>query len=325
VLPLFFMFCTKNIVFDIDLIPSNWVFEYYLNLEEKLIGQRIRIKSLWNFSEKTPSMFLFVNKEKSEYYFKDFSTGEYGNKINLVQKLFNLTYSDAIFKILNDFKNQNIKINKTVLEKENNTFNIEDITFRNWNANDLKYWKQFNIDQTLLDYYQVKPIHILTFSKNYIIRISNDYMYAYCDDDVVYKIYQPLNKDYKFLKINNQIQGLNQLKYNSENLIICSSLKDAMCLKSFNYDLEVIAPESESTIIKPYIIENLKLKYKNIITLFDNDKAGEIFKNKYEKEYNIKGIILKLEKDISDSVKIHGTEYVNVFLKQIISEIFYTR
>ena len=32
------------------------------------------------------------------------------------------------------------------------------------------------------------------------------------------------------------------------------------------YNIEVIAPDSENTMIKPHIIENLKKKYKKVIT-----------------------------------------------------------
>ena len=48
-----------------------------------------------------------------------------------------------------------------------------------------------------------------------------------------------------------------------------------MCLKSFGYNIEVIAPDSENSLIKPHVIENLKVKYKKVITLFDNDEAGK--------------------------------------------------
>ena len=92
-------------------------------------------------------------------------------------------------------------------------------------------------------------------------------MYGYFDKDGnIYKIYQPLSKKHKFHKVKSYLQGYDQLKFSQPYLVICSSLKDAMCLKSFGYKLEVVAPDSENTIIKPYIVENLKKKYKKVIT-----------------------------------------------------------
>mgnify|MGYP001251904501 CR=1 FL=1 len=118
----------------------------------------------------------------------------------------------------------------------------------------------------------------------------------------------------------SHIQGLDQLEYNQPYLTITSSLKDAMCLKSFGYNLEVIAPDSENTIIKPYIIENFKIKYKKIITLFDNDSAGEKAIEKYKKNYDINGCSLNISKDISDAVKEHGFDKVHKLLKPLLKE-----
>ena len=79
-----------------------------------------------------------------------------------------------------------------------------------------------------------------------------------------------------------------------------------MCLKQFGYNLEVIAPDSENTVIKPYIIENLKKKYKKVVTLFDNDVAGHTAVGKYQELYDIKGTWLDSSKDIADLVKEKG-------------------
>ncbi len=148
-------------------------------------------------------------------------------------------------------------------------------------------------------------------------------MYGYFNkEEEVYKIYQPRNKKFKFIKVKPQLQGLDQLEYNQPYLVICSSLKDAMCLKQFGYNLEVIAPDSENTVIKPYIIENLKKKYKKVVTLFDNDVAGHNAVNKYKQLYDIKGTWLDSSKDIADLVKekgfIDAHKEIKVKLKSVL-------
>ena len=135
-----------------------------------------------------------------------------------------------------------------------------------------------------------------------------------------YKIYQPLKKKHKFHKLAPYIQGLDQLEYNQPYLVICSSLKDAMCLMGFGYNIEVIAPDSENTIIKPYLIENLKTKYKSIITLFDNDDAGKKAIEKYRERYGINGTCLSLSKDISDSIREYGFEKTHSELKPLLKQ-----
>jgi DNA primase len=93
-----------------------------------------------------------------------------------------------------------------------------------------------------------------------------------------------------------------------------------MCLDGFGYNIEIIAPDSENTIIKPYIIENLKNKYDKIITLFDNDNAGNNAVTKYKDLYGINGTTLNLSKDVSDSVKEYGFDKVHKELKPLLKE-----
>jgi hypothetical protein len=94
-----------------------------------------------------------------------------------------------------------------------------------------------------------------------------------------------------------------------------------MCLKSMGYNLEVLAPDSENTMIKPHIIEHLKKKYKKIITLFDNDDAGKAAIVKYADMYKLDGMIFPTAKDISDAMKEKGFEYVHFLLQPLLKRI----
>ena len=104
------MFNTKNIVLDERNIPSTWVFQYYLNLPEQLTGQNIKIKSIFNPNDKTPSFCIYVNETIMQYKFKDFSTGKNGNKVDLVKSMFNIEYPEASRKIVKDY-NMFVKTN----------------------------------------------------------------------------------------------------------------------------------------------------------------------------------------------------------------------
>ena len=320
------MINTKNLVVQESDIPSYWVFQYYLNINEKLTGQDIKIKSIWNPGERTPSMCLFVDKKKRAYMFKDFSTGKYGNKINLIQELFNLNYSGAIEKMINDY-NHYAKSNslEDIVFKPQSKWKLDFVKIRSWNQDDANYWLQYRIGSTLLNEYNVKPIEYYNLVKEESdgiksLKIKNNYIYGYfTQEGEAYKIYQPKSKR-RFFKVKSHIQGLDQLKYNQPYLVICSSLKDAICLKSFGYNIEVIAPDSENTMIKPYIIENLKNKYKKCITLFDNDDAGYKAIKRYNDVYQIKGTSLQLSKDISDAVSQLDLKTVHQELKPLLKE-----
>ena len=326
--PFLYMISTKNLILDESNIPSTWVFEYYLDLPERLTGQNVKIQSIFNPTEKTPSMWIFLDKNNNQYKYKDFSTGNYGSKIDIIKEIFNLDYSRAVFKLIQEYNKFTLDKGKYSQAeiKHHAKYKVDFCNERPWNKLDERFWLSFNVGKTILEKYNVKALEYYNMSKEdddglKTIQISNPKLYGYFDKDGnVYKIYQPGHKKYKFIKVKAHLQGLDQLQYNKPYLVICSSLKDAMCLKQFGYNLEVVAPDSENTVIKPYIIENLKLKYKKVITLFDNDVAGLSAINKYKTMFGINGFCLSLSKDLSDAYKEFGFDKVHHELKDLLSK-----
>jgi hypothetical protein len=321
------MFSTKNFVIEIDDIPSYWVFQYYLDLPEKLTGQDVKIKSIFNPTERTPSFAIYVDTRIKQYKFKDFSTGISGSKVDLVSKMYNLNYTQSVNKIIEDY-NEYVKNGEVELItlKPSAKWSIDHIQTREWNSIDAQYWLSFRIGSSMLNEYNVKPIDYFTMVKDEDgvinkakFRKPMAYAYFNKDGDVI-KMYQPQDDKHKFYNITSYLQGYDQLQYNQPYLVICSSLKDAMCLRGFGYNVEVLAPSSENTLIKPYIIQNLKSKYKKIITLFDNDEAGNKAIERYAEAYNIQGCALSICKDISDAVQTHGFEVVHKELKPLLKE-----
>ena len=151
---------------------------------------------------------------------------------------------------------------------------------------------------------------------------SNPYMYGYFrNDGSLYKIYTPKNTEKKFIKVENYIQGLEQLKYDCKYLLITSSLKDLMTFDKLSIgNIESIAPDSENTMISETVIKELKSRYSKIIILFDNDEPGIKAAQKYKEKYGLDYVILPLEKDLSDSVKLHGIDKVREVLFPLLKQ-----
>ena len=321
------MFNTKNFVIEGSDVPSTWVFQYYLNLPEKLTGQDVKIVSIFNPNEKTPSFCIYVDKTIMQYKFKDFSTGKSGNKVDLIKLMFKLDFPSSMQRIVKDY-NTYVRSSEYTEQKfqPQSKWEIDFIKPREWTTEDKEYWLSFRIGKTMLDTYNVRPIEYYNLIKEETgeikkLRIASKYMYGYFDKyKEVYKIYQPHSKNHKFHKVKPYLQGFDQLKFDQPYLVICSSLKDAMCLKSMGYNLEVLAPDSENTMIKPHIIEHLKKKYKKVITLFDNDDAGLHAVDMYAKTYNIDGFVPTICKDISDAMVEHGFDKVHAMLRPLLKE-----
>ena len=309
------MFSLNNFIASIEDVPSDWIFENYLSITEKLSGQNVRMNSLFNPDDRDPSMYLYYVKAKGQYRYKCFSTGKSGNAVDLMAKLWNVDYGAAVYKILDDYQSF-LKTGNKPPQKEfvETKWVVSEYFIRSWTKDDADYWLQFNIGSKLLDKYNVIPLRSYTMAKQVgdivtdeEFTVQKKYTYFYttaCNE--MYKIYQPKNVTKKFLKLMDYTQGVDQLE-DARFLVITSSLKDCMAIKSIpGLDIDVIAPDSENTKLSADFIESVKSNYEAVVTYMDSDAAGIASMKYYLETYNLPFCYIPLEKDFSDIVKVHG-------------------
>ena len=306
-------------------IPNTWIFEHYLSIP-KLTGQDLKMKSIWNANDKNPSFFIFY--KDGQYLFKDFSVDKGGDGIQLVKILFDLkSRNEAMKKIIRDYNDFVLDggEHKVTNFKVKSKYKVKDFKLRNWNIVDEKYWSQFKINSKLLERFNVNPISSYTLHQpdtDNELNIMGSRIYGYFrKDGTVYKIYQPGNDKYKFFKAADYIQGTDQLTFDKPYLVICSSMNDLLAFHKLGFtNAECIAPDSENTMIPKHVILKLKESYKSVCTLFDNDEAGVRSMLKYKDKYGLRGVHLKLEKDLADSIKEHGLTNTRIHLYPILSK-----
>ena len=300
-------------------VPDTWVFEHYLGIE---IRNNTMIKSVFNPSDTNPSM-CFYNGRDGKVRFHDFSTGISGTATYLVMKMYSLTQEEARNKIISDYYGSAKQVKRVTID---NSYKVTGVNLRLWDDRDIAYWGKYSLNKNMLEYYNIRPLLSFEMSngvKSFVNDRNLSYGYFDCNDDV-YKIYQPGNKEHKFLKIKKYVQGIDQLQYKSSTLIICSSLKDLMCARICVPEFEYIAPDSENTILPDDVVEDMFKKYKHIYTLFDNDHGGEMGMAKYKIRFGIPYIKFNVEKDIADCVKAHGRETTREMLMNLY-EIYINR
>jgi hypothetical protein len=325
------MISTSKLITSVSDVPREWVFEYYLNLKEKLTGQDVKMLSAFNSKDKVPSMFVYFDTSTGKYKFKDFSSGHQGSHVDLVRYMYNIDAPAAIGKIIADYENF-IKDNgkrEDVVLKIQDRYKVVDYEIRHWTNLDEAYWSQYKIGSKLLEYYNVAPLEFFKMEKEEDGELlshtfNRKYVYGYFrKDGSLYKIYMPKITDKKFIKVQNYIQGGDQLNYKNNNLVITSSLKDLMCFVKLGYkNIEVIAPDSENSMLTEHTVKMLKSKFKKICVLFDNDTAGKASMQKYQDRYGFEPILLDMEKDLSDSVAMHGLIKVKEKLDLLIKARF---
>jgi hypothetical protein len=320
------MIQTTSVVTEYPDVPNTWPFEHYLRLNEKLTGQDVNIHSVFNSKDKKPSLFIFVKNGK--YSYKDFSVDKGGDAISLVQHMFSYDKRwEAVHKIVSDYNDYLLNNGKYPLTefKRRAKFQIDNYKLRNWTVIDQKYWTRFKISSKILEFFNVSPLSEFTMvkegtTKKITIRGARIYGY-FKKNGELYKIYQPKSEDFKFFKVSNHIQGYEQLNYDKDYLVICSSLKDAMSFTKLGFvNAEVVAPDSENSKLPTKVIEEFKSKYKSVCTVFDNDEAGLRAMMSYKELFDIPGAHLKLEKDLAESVEQHGISNTRIAIYPVLTK-----
>lgn len=298
---------TQNILSRISEIE---IFRYYCPNFRQL---NKKFKSEFR-KESIPS--CIITEYNGKLWYKDFGTDDKAlDCFSYVMKKYNLTFTEALLKINSDL-NLNLSSSieppklvntKTTQFNENKLTTIE-VENKNWIVSYYNYWKDnYNITLPILDFYNVKPVSKLWINGN-PISIKLPTFSFLIDYDIIprYKIYSPYSKTHKWISNcnNTHIEGYNQLPENGELLIITKSLKDVMVLRTFN--INAIAPLSESTVIPEFFINDLKSKFNKIIVFYDNDKAGMTYSLKMCEMYGLERIYIPNNyntKDISDFVQ----------------------
>lgn len=230
--------------------------------------------------ENNPSFGLF-SKDGNHIYYKDFATGESGNVYNLLSKLWDLPIRETYRRIAKDF----IVPSVTNTTKHTKVYKASDTILkcrkREWEQHDIDYWNSYGVPVKWLDYAEVYPIsHKIYIKDNKEMVFGVDkYAYAFVEHkegNTTLKIYQPFNQyGYKWIsKHDGSVISLwTKIPQKGEKLVICSSVKDALCLWA-NTLVPAIALQGEGYIMSDTAINQLKQRYENIYILFDNDDPG---------------------------------------------------
>lgn len=297
-------------------ITSYDVLDHYLrpyHNSSKLLAAKNISNPFQADKQETPSFNIFPTTGTGEWRFKDFATGDDGSCFDLVMKLFNLSFSEALQKINTDFTlmldipSEPLKPTNQITQQQS-TFEIKRKQF---NDSEKGFWFQFGITEQILKNFNVLSLEQFTATsktgKSYTVKSSTDkFIFAYENDNWI-KLYKPLDaKKYKFQYLGTKVQGFifgwNQLPQSGDLLIITGGEKDVMTLaaKGFN----AITLNSETATLPKNIIDDLKLRFKTISVLYDNDETGLKQSNILAQSHGLKRLVLPTlhnkGKDISD-------------------------
>lgn len=281
--------------------------------------------------DENPSFGLY-SKDGKRIYWTDLATRERGGMYDLLSQMWHCSYKEVLLRIQQDMKKftkgVNIStytpcaINSIISYKNNSDLQCK---IREWRQYDIDYWASYGVPLEWLKYAEVYPIShkiIVSEGRKYIFS-ADKLAYAFVEHKegkVTLKIYQPLSKDKRYKWSNKHDKSVislwTKIPEYGDKVVICSSLKDALCLWA-NTGVPAIAVQGEGYNISNTAISELKRRYVNIFILFDNDKAGLEDGKKLSESTGFTNLVLPQfigGKDVSDLYKSVGKEQ---FIKTI--------
>ena len=275
-------------------------------------------------TDSNPSFGIYLDKDKHIRY-KDFGESETkGSLLDLLCKKWNCTFHqvfDRILEVMQKQEGSDITVKhkqiKTLTRKETSELTKLQVAVRSWRDYDYEYWASYGIEKQWLKYAEVYPIsHKIITKKDKETGKSHKYIFpadkhAYCfaerkDGSLSLKIYQPFNKKYKWcMKMDSSVISLwTKVPEYGDRIIICSSLKDALCI-SCQLHIPAIAPQGEGYGISQTAVNELKRRYKKVFICYDVDAPGIEDAKKLSRQTGFPYIVpdLKGKKDFSDYFK----------------------
>lgn len=314
-------------------IMLHYLTSYHTGSPESLRAGKHISNPFLGTSQKTPSFNIYQAKGSDNWLFKDFATDDKGDCFNLVEKLFNLNFQEALQKIASDFSiitSNPLKksILKPIVKSDaKHEFKVE---YKEFSSKELAFWIKYGIDEPILNLFNVKSINsfssITKENKPFSGKSKSNYpIYGYSNSNWV-KIYKPIDSKYRFLYLGSKdpdfIFGLNQLPSTGQIVFITGGEKDVMCLTAHGYN--AVSLNSETASLDNMVAKELKSRFEHVIVLYDMDETGIKHSDLLSIAHGIYQIklskILNDGKDISDFFANGGLkDDLNSIINQTIS------
>lgn len=295
------------------------------------------------YNDGNPACRVYQKADNTLRY-HDFGTGDDFSCFDYVCRKYNLTFSECLKVIANDFgliKGQNIAleprflIGKENIPKEKENWSIS-VIMRNWDINDYNYWSRYNLTLDEVEKGGYFPISYTYLNKLNITRVfkseKHNPMYA-CkeynwenNEFIGYKIYRPLNIDIGLrwistVNVGKSIIGWQQLPKFGDILIWSKARKDVIIYNKIGFN--AISAQSENSYLPQDAINQLIDRFNSIYIQLDNDNSGKKFAEKLQIRYNFRildiGQLTKY-KDLGQMSIYLGLEESKIIIDKLIND-----
>lgn len=289
---------------------------------------KISQEDIWKYyTNLTPdSLTLYTNPSRHDvnagckffqqsgyWWLTDFARKKVYNCFTILKDMYNISYPKVLEMVYQDFLGKGsdyVKSDYVYIPKLVKEGTLIDCKIQNYTKQDIDYLKSFHLTANICKRHNVYSVAMYWINGKQVYSYRNsDPCLGYLEDGK-WKMYHYKRKDFRFVSnINSSmLQGLEQLRYESNLLIITKSKKDVMVYDFLEH--ESVAPHSEALSKWEIHLPHLQNNYDQIIINFDNDEAGYIAADAVINKYpNLIPLFIPIEsnqKDISDYIRSYG-------------------
>ena len=332
--------CNVDKSYILDRVTEPQIAAYYLGISELpvIISSPLR-------TDNHPSFWLYSPDGKRVRYYDFAKKNVKGGIFDLLQNKLGKSFIDTLDNVhshIDDISSCHITVVQSNAISEHDLVHKLPVQVRSvqrkWEEYDFQYWESYGVPRNWIKHSDTYPIsYIITTTKNGWQKVTKADKYAYTfvemkDGKSTEKVYQPFNQNgFKWRNSHDKsVWDLwTKLPPIGKKVIITSSRKDALCIWA-NTGIPSVSLQSETTTIKPQVMQELKDRFKRVYILYDNDYKHEFEDGTNPGREAAKAIaeqfgIVQIEiptdykaKDSSDLYKQYGKEtFLRVF-KQII-------
>lgn len=229
-----------------------------------------------------------IRESGGKVFWKDFGTGDGGDIIGLVARLWSVSRTDAVRRIWEDTSGGRVTARPAASRpaRESHPGSSLSVRTRPWRKEDADWWGQFGIGLDMCGWCDVHPAStaFLRWTEDGVEkgrsfpldRLAYAY-FSWKDGRQYIKLYQPLSKKMKWLsKAGDGVWDLWRQAFwwashvSRDSLVITSSRKDAMCLWSA-LKVPAVSMQGEGYIPDPADMEELRRTFRTVRLWYDND------------------------------------------------------
>lgn len=312
--------------FILSKINQETIMQYYTGLDVN--SKKLTLSPLRADNKVTCS---FYKSKSGILYLHDFATNEHINCFTLVSRLFNCNYYNALKIIAKDFglikgtyAKSSIKFIPEIKESETSRIQVQ---IKEYSEEELEWWLSFGITKKLLKKFHIYSLKNVFLNGNLTASSTSKmpiYGYYFGKDKnglEKWKIYFPLRTSYRFMNNLSKkvLQGYHQLPKEGNLLVITKSMKDVVSL--YGFGISAVSPNSETLFLDDKKLNEFKQRFKHILVIYDNDRAGKYNMAKIRRQHpELNYFIMPIAKDFTDSIKLIGVDKMKELIKEFLTK-----